>query len=335
MSGMILASVVTAVGTLVAPTGQMPRAVTCATSLDGGVFRPAYCAKKPPTKSYERFRKGLAAYQRAMFGLADSIGTAVEDLQPIEAQCKDNPPVDPTTVDVIVSGLGMNGGPNRDRAARAINEMLAVEKALFTDGSTMPGEVKAVLTGLRGNLAALESVMADLVVVGDLFKAGACDTASDMNVQAGEDLVTYGTFSNNSVVSLTRMLSGTHKPCKSTKVGDPYSDKALRRAAGAKTTKSAAAGDITIEYPATLDVGGKRVYLPLNLDSAAPSAYVQLVFKQGSKELVAVGGGTPAGESGVRIRLLGKPKPGKAKLRVTFEAAGGSPVSKTVAVKLI
>ncbi len=97
------------------------------------------------------------------------------------------------------------------------------------------------------------------------------------------------------------MLGATQDPCKTTKVKDPYSDKAMRKAAGSKGTKTTAAGDMSMQYPTSLDIGGKGVWLPINLDSTAPSGYVQIELTQGPKDLAAIGGGTPAGESGPAV----------------------------------
>ena len=157
--------------------------------------------------------------------------------------------------------------------------MSAVVDAVFAV-PTLP-EVKAVLIGLRGQMDEFGRLMEDLESTGDLYKASACDAAEDAMVKAAEDLVTIGQFSNRSVVSLSTMLMSTHEPCKTTKVKDPYTDKAMRKAAGAKGTKSTSAGDMSMEYPTSLDVGGKGIWLPINLDSKAPSGYAQMELDAG------------------------------------------------------
>jgi hypothetical protein len=143
-------------------------------------------------------------------------------------------------------------------------------------------------------------------------------------------------------VSLSRLLSTTHKPCKSATVKDPYSDKALKKASGAKSVKKASGaksvkttkvGDLSMDYPSSVDLGGPT-WLPLNLDSSAPSGFVQVTLTQGAKPLAALGGGTPAGGSGVRIKVMGTPKRGPAKLQVTFSPAGGTQLMKTVTIRL-
>jgi hypothetical protein len=134
-------------------------------------------------------------------------------------------------------------------------------------------------------------------------------------------------------VSLSRLLSTTHKPCKSATVKDPYSDKALKKASGAKSVKTTKVGDMSMDYPSSVDLGGPT-WLPLNLDSSAPSGFVQVTLTQGAKPLAALGGGTPAGGSGVRIKVMGKPKRGPAKLQVTFSPAGGTQLMKTVTIRL-
>ena len=90
---------------------------------------------------------------------------------------------------------------------------------------------------------------------------------------------------------------------------------------------------MTVDYPSSIDLGGPT-WLPLNLDSSAPSGFVQVTLTQGAKPLAALGGGTPAGGSGVKIKVMGKPKPGPAKLKVTFSPAGGSQLTKTVTIRL-
>jgi hypothetical protein len=327
-------SAVTAAATMFAPlTGASPpSSAVCGSAIDAGAFRPAWCGKKPPPKSYEKFRKALAAYYVNNADLAEAIATALGSFQPINAQCKDNPPVDQTTVDIIVGGMYLNGNLAKQRAEKALADMTAVVDAVF-EPPTLP-EAKAVLIGLRGKMDEFGRLMKDVDSTGDLYKASACDAAEDAMVRAAADLVTIGSFSTTSATSLSTMLMSTHEPCKTTKVKDPYTDKAMRKAAGAKATKTTSAGDMSMQYPTSLDVAGTGVWLPVNLDSTAPSGYVQVVLTQGAKGLAAVGGGTPAGESGLRIKVFGKPKPGKATLRLTFQPAGGAEVTKAVTLKL-
>lgn len=312
-----------------------PASEVCAGSLDSGEFQPAWCGKKPPPKSYEKFRKALAAYQVNATWLVEAIATAIGNYQPISAQCKDNPPVDSAFVDtIIIGGMRLNGGASKQRTEKALTDMTAVVESVFTDSPRVPAEVEVTLIGLRANLDEFGRIMDDLETAGDLYKVSACNAGDDAMESAADDLVTTGQFSNHTVVSLSTMLGGTQERCKTTKVKDPFTDKAMRKAAGAKNTKSASAGDMSMQYPISLDVGGKAVWLPINLDSEAPSGYVQVQLTQGSKRLAAVGGGTPAGESGLRIKVLGKPTRGKATLRLTFQAAGGAEVSKSVTLKL-
>jgi hypothetical protein len=304
----------------------------CASAIDAGAFRPAWCGKKPPPKSYEKFRKALASYQTEQSWLVEAIATAIGSLQPINAQCENNPPVDQTAVDVIVGGMYLIGNDSKQRAIKALADMSAVVDAVFTS-PTLP-EVKAVLIGLRAKMDEFGRLMDDLDSTGDLYKASACDAAEDAMVKAAGDLVTIGSFSTTSAVNLSTMLASTHEPCTTTKVKNPYTDKAMRKVAGSKGTKTTSAGDMSMQYPTSLDVADTGIWLPINLDSKAPSGYVQLEFTQGSKNLAAIGGGTPAGESGLRIKVFGKAKPGKATLRLTFEPAGGAPVTKVVTLKL-
>jgi hypothetical protein len=58
-----------------------------------------------------------------------------------------------------------------------------------------------------------------------------------------------------------------------------------------------------------------------------------VVLTEGSKSLAALGGGTPAGASGVRLKVVGKVKPGPAKLRISFSPVGASDVSRTVKIR--
>ena len=104
-------SAVTAAATMFAPLAgaSPPSSAVCASAIDAGAFRPAWCGKKPPPKSYEKFRKALGAYQANTAWLVEAIATAIGDFQPINAQCQDNPPVDQTAVDVIVGGMYLNG----------------------------------------------------------------------------------------------------------------------------------------------------------------------------------------------------------------------------------
>ena len=111
-------------------------------------------------------------------------------MDPINAQCKDNPPVDQTTVDVIVGGMRLNGGVSKQRAEKALADMTAVVDAVF-EVPTLP-EVKAVLIGLRGKMDEFGRIMDDLESAGDLYKSLACDAGEDAMVQAAENLVTVG-----------------------------------------------------------------------------------------------------------------------------------------------
>ena len=58
-------SAVTAVATMFAPLAgaSPPSSAVCASAIDAGAFRPAWCGKKPPPKSYEKFRQALVFYQ--------------------------------------------------------------------------------------------------------------------------------------------------------------------------------------------------------------------------------------------------------------------------------
>lgn len=328
-------STVTALSTIFAPlaAASQPSSAVCSEHLDGGVFRPAWCGKKPPTKSYEKYRKGLVAYSAAMLGLANSISTAIGDLSPMDWPCRHSPPVDRTTVELIVSRMRITGQPPTERAGKALSDMTSVVDVVFADSDSLP-EVKAVLIGLKSNLDEFSNVMDGVAAAGNLYMASACNAASSALADAADHLVTVGQFNSNSTASLAQMLTGARPPCKSTTVKDPYSDKALRKAAGSNGSKTTSAGDMSMDYPTSLDVGGKQVFLPVNLDSKAPSGHVQLVFTQGSKDLAAVTGGTPAGESGLRIKVIGNAKPGTGKLRLMFQAAGGAEVTKVVTIKL-
>lgn len=334
MIATLTVSVVAAAATVFAPmAGSPPTAAVCSAQLDGGVFRPAYCGKKPPPKSYEKFRKALASYQVGITGVVASIATAVADLGPIDYPCRNSPPVDMTTVELIVAGMKMTGQPPTDRARKALSDMTSVVDSVFAGNDSLP-EVKAVLIGLKSNLDDFSKVMDRVEQAGNLYEQSACDAGRDTLADAADQLVTTGQFSNRSIVSLAGMLAGSHPPCKSTTVKDPYSDKAMRKAAGSKATKTTSTGDMSMEYPTSLDVGGKQVFLPVNLNSKAHSGYVKLEFTRGSKDLVAVGGGTPAGESGLQIKVLGHATPGTGKLRLTFQPAGGAEVTKVVTIRL-
>ena len=185
-------SAVTAAATMFAPLAgaSPPSSEVCASAIDAGAFRPAWCGKKPPPKSYEKFRKALGAYQANTAWLVEAIATAIGNYQPINAQCQDNPPVDQTAVDVIVGGMYLNGKSSKQRAEKALADMSAVVDAVFTV-PTLP-EVKAVLIGLRGKMDEFGRLMEDLESTGDLYKASACDAAEDAMVKAAEDLVTIG-----------------------------------------------------------------------------------------------------------------------------------------------
>lgn len=325
---------VTSAASLVAPSAGVaaPSSGVCAASITAGVFRPAWCGKKPPAQSYEKFRKALVSYQTAMTDLVAAIADPLGDYGSINAQCKDNPPVDAQLVDLLVGGMNLKGLPAKQRAEKALADMTAQVEAVF-EVPTLP-EVKAVLVGLRGNLDEFGRIMDETELAGDLYKASACDAGQDTMVDASMDLVSAGQFANRSALNLTKMLAATHEPCKTTKVKDPYTDKAMRKAAGAKGTKTTSAGDMSMQYPTSLDGAGKGIWLPINLDSNATSGYVQLELTQGSKSLAAIGGGTPAGESGLLIKVFGAPRPGKAKLLLTFSPAGGAEVTKAVTVRI-
>ncbi len=65
-----------------------------------------------------------------------------------------------------------------------------------------------------------------------------------------------------------------------------------------------------MDYPTSLDVGDKRVFPPVSLDARAHSGYVRLELTQDVKNLAAVRGRTPDGESGLPIKVLGTVLPG-------------------------
>jgi hypothetical protein len=306
----------------------------CAGRTDAGQFRPAWCGKKPPPKSYEKFRKALAAFQANNTWLVESIATAIGNYQPVNYKCKDNPPVDGGSIDLIAGGMRLNGGAAKERAEQALTQVNAVIDTVFTDSPTPPAEVKAVVSGLRAKMDEFGRIMDDLDMAGDLYKVSACNAGEDKMVQASDDLVVVGQFTNHSVVSLATMLGRTQERCRTTKVTDPFTDRAMRNAAGATKTRKASAGDLSFQYPNSLDASGKVVLLPINLMSKAPSGYIQVEVTQGSKDLAAVGGGTPAGASGLRIKVLSKPKRGKATLRVMFQTAGGPELSRAVGIKI-
>ena len=103
------------------------------------------------------------------------------------------------------------------------------------------------------------------------------------------------------------------KPCKTTKVKDPYTGKGDAQGRGREGDQDhVGRRHDAMQYPTSLDIGGKGVWLPVNLDSKAPSGYVQVELTQGPKDLAADWWRDAAGESGLRIKVFGKPKPGKA-----------------------
>lgn len=323
---------ITAFATVLAPASAPTPAAVCGSHLDGGVLRPGWCGKKPPPQSYEKFRKGLVAFVKAVDGHVESEATAIAALNPLDYPCKHNPPVDQDTVEITIAGLQMNGGTSLENARKALATMSSAADAAFA-GQDDQAEVKAVLSGLKGKMNDFEANMNIIQNAGDLYLMNACDLAGDAVVKAADDLVSVGSFVNHSMVNLGTMLGATLKPCKSATVKDPYSDKALKKASGASSVKSVQVAGMTMDYPTSLDLGG-TVWLPLNLDSSVPSGYVQVALRQGSKPLAAIGGGTPEGESGLLVKVLGKAKKGTAKLELTFSPAGGTEASRTVKVRL-
>lgn len=321
---------VSVLATILAPASAPVPASQCAAHLDAGVFRPAWCGKKPPPKSYEKFRKALASFKLAVDGYVEAQAGAIASLQPLDDPCKHNPPVDPDSVTIIVGGLDLNGSKSLQNARTALATMTSSADAIFA-GNPNQAEAKSILQGFAGRLNEFEASMNLLRNAGDLLLMTECQAATDAEVKAADDLVATATFINHSLVSLSVMF-GSVQTCKSADVKDPYSDKALKRASGSPSVKSMQLPGIAVEYPGSLDLGG-AVWLPLNVASTTPSGYVQLELRQGSKPLAAIGGGTPAGESGLRVKVLGKARAGKAKLELTFTPAGGSPVSKTVTVR--
>ena len=284
----------------------------CLATLLGGLRRRDRCGcvpacvvrKEPPPHPYETFREALVSYRTAITDLVAAIADPLGDYGSINAQCKNNPPVDAQQVEVIVSGMNLNGLPAKQRAEKALADMTAQVDGVF-EVPTLP-EVKAVLIGLKSNLDEFGRIMDETALAGDLFKMSACDAGQYTVVEAATDLVTAGQFANRSALSLTTKLAATQPPCETTKVKDPYTDKAMRTAAGAKGTKTTSAGDMSMQYPTSLRAG-KGIRLPINLDSKAPSGYVQVELTQGSKDLAALGGGTPAGKSGLLIKVFETP----------------------------
>lgn len=329
----IAVSAVSAFALILAPLATPAPAAVCAAHLDGGVFKPAWCGKKPPPKAYEKFRKALVAFQTAINDETGAQATALGNLSPLDYPCRHNPPVDATSVDLFIGGMRMIGMPALDNARTALSRMTSVADTVFEGHSSQP-EVKAVLWGLRGKLDEFGANMDTIESAGDSYKVNSCDAASGAVVTGADNLVSVGSFINHSAVSLATMLGQTNKPCKSATVRDPYSDKAMKKASGSSSVKSVKVSGMTMDYPGSLNLG-KSVWLPLNLDVTAPSAYWQVVLTQGAKSLAAVGGGTPAGTSGIRLKVLGKPKPGVAQLQLTFSPAGGTEVSRTVKVRLL
>ena len=248
----------TATTTFFAPSAwaSPPSSGVCAAAIDAGVFRPAWCGKKPPAQSYETFRKALVSYRTGITDLVAAIADPLGDYGSINAQCKNSPPVDAQDlVDVIVGGMNLNGLPAKQRAEKALADMTAQVDDVF-EVPTLP-EVKAVLIGLKANLDEFGRIMDETALAGDLYKMSACDAGQDATVDASMDLVSAGQFANRSALSLTSMLAATQEPCKTTKVKDPYTDKAMRKAAGAKGTKTTSAGDMSMQYPTSL-AGSRR-----------------------------------------------------------------------------
>lgn len=334
MIAMWTVSAITAVATVFAPlAGNPPSSDTCSAHLAGGVMGTAWCGKKAPPKSYEKFRKAMASYEEGVSGVQHSIIQGFGDLQVVEAQCWDGW-VDQLSVDIIVSKWQIVSPAPMKRANQGLSDMTRLVEDVFAKAPTKPAAVKIVLRELKSNLDESTTIMNDLATGADLFKSYACQAGGDRITKAAQDNVDEGKFQIRKFASLSQMLAGAQPPCKSAKVKAPYSDKALRKAGGSKSSKTTTAGDMSMDYPTSLDVGGKQVFLPVNLDSKAPSGYVTLEFTQGSKALAAMGGGTPAGQSGLRIKVLGKARPGRGKLRLTFSPAGGADVTKVVTVKL-
>ena len=295
-------------------------------------FKPAWCGKKPPSKAYETYRKALADFQTAINFESKAQATALGDLSPLEYPCRNNPPVDVDTVAVIIGGLRLNGDTALKNARTALSTMTSTADAVFAGHPTQP-EVKAVLIGLQGKLDEFGANIDTIESAADAYMANSCDAGSSGVVTGADNLVSVGQFITHSMVNLAVMLGQTNKPCKSASVRKPYTDKAIKNASGSPSVKSVKAGGMTMEYPGSLDLD-KAGGLPFNLDSAAPSGYVQVVLSQGSKLLAAVGGGTPSGESGIRLKVLGKAKPGAAKLQLIFSPAGGTEASRTVKIRL-
>jgi len=326
----VAVSAVSAFAVILAPVATPAPAAVCAAHLDGGVFKPAWCGKKPPPKAYEKYRKALAAFQTAYNFESKAQATAIGDLSPLEYPCRNNPPVDVDTVSVIIGGLRLNGDPALSDARKALSTMTSTADAVF-DGHPEQPEVKAVLLGLQGKLDELGANIVTTENAAYAYMANSCDAGSAGVLTAADPLVSVGQFINHSIVNLATMLGQTHKPCKSASVRKSYSDKAMKNASGSSSVKSVTAGGMTLEYPGSLDLDKG---LPFNLDSDAASGYVQVVLSQGPKALAAVGGGTPSGESGIRLKVLGKAKPGAAKLQLIFSPAGGTEVSRTVKIRL-
>lgn len=331
----VLAATATALGPQMATAqSSPPGSEVCSGAVSAAQFRPAWCGKKVPPASYEHFRKALAEYQAGNSWLVDAVATAIGQYQPLTRQCKDNPPVNPAEVQLIVGGMRLNGNSAKERSEQALNQMSAVVDAVFDDGPTTAAEVKAVLGGLQAKLSAFANVMELLDDAGDLYAASACNVAEEFVAQASEELVAAGQFNNESVVSLSKMLAATRGQCKTTKVKKPFSDKQMRKATGAVKTKTVTAGEMSMRYPTSLSARGRTIWLPINLNSSAPSAYVVVELRQGAKRLAAVGGGTPSGESGLQVKLVGKPKRGKATLRIMSSVPGGAQSSEAVSLRV-
>ena len=103
MISAIAVSAVSAFAVILAPVATSAPAGVCAAHLDGGVFKPAWCGKKPPSKAYETYRKALADFQTAINFESKAQATALGDLSPLEYPCRNNPPVDVDTVGDVVA----------------------------------------------------------------------------------------------------------------------------------------------------------------------------------------------------------------------------------------
>lgn len=317
---------------LMIPAIAPPAGTVCSVAADAAW--PDWCSKTPPGANFTEFRRAMREYVEQWSYANEAITQVIGAFQTIGWKCDDSPPVDPNEVEIILSGLDINGRPALERANAARNRMLTAGRKLFRND---PNKVEAIaaIEELGVLIEKFGLIMMKLDTAGDQYRVSACDAGDGTTADAADELVVAG--QRNATLVVQRLISfmvASKEDCDKVKTTKPMSDKKVRKTSGSKAVKTKKVGDMTVDYPTSMDVGGKGVWLPLNVSSTSPSAYLQLEFKRGTKPLEAVGGGTADTEFGLLMKLPAKLKPGQGTLVMTIETEGANYTTKHVTIKL-